>query len=84
MVDGPKKDAAPVTATIRVDQEKLDRLMRVAGELLVARIRNALQRITGDRTHRLLGVVGAILAIPMAAAVLLLMREVVIRKQNAS
>jgi len=36
-VDGTKKDALRPPATIRVDQEKLDRLMRAAGELLVAR-----------------------------------------------
>jgi len=32
----------------------------------------------------LMGVVGAMLAIPMAAAVLLLMREIVIRRQDES
>jgi len=35
--DAPKKEEAHARATIRVDQEKLDRLMRSAGELLVAR-----------------------------------------------
>jgi len=37
VADGPKKEAAHAAASIRVDQEKLDRLMRSAGELLVAR-----------------------------------------------
>jgi predicted PurR-regulated permease PerM len=32
----------------------------------------------------LLGVVGAMLAIPMAAAVLLVLREVVVRRQDVS
>ena len=36
-VAGPKKEAIHAVATIRVDQEKLDRLIRSAGELLVAR-----------------------------------------------
>jgi two-component system chemotaxis sensor kinase CheA len=35
--DGPRKEAPRAAASIRVDQEKLDRLMRSAGELLVAR-----------------------------------------------
>ncbi len=35
--DGPKKEALHAAASIRVDQEKLDRLMQSAGELLVAR-----------------------------------------------
>jgi two-component system chemotaxis sensor kinase CheA len=34
---GPKKEVIHAAATIRVDQEKLDRLIRSAGELLVAR-----------------------------------------------
>jgi two-component system chemotaxis sensor kinase CheA len=37
VADAPKKDEGHARATIRVDQEKLDRLMRSAGELLVAR-----------------------------------------------
>ena len=37
VVDGPRKETVRAAASIRVDQEKLDRLMRSAGELLVAR-----------------------------------------------
>ncbi len=37
LTDGPKKEAPRAAASIRVDQDKLDRLMRSAGELLVAR-----------------------------------------------
>jgi len=37
VADGPKKEAVHVAASIRVDQDKLDRLIQSAGELLVAR-----------------------------------------------
>ena len=56
--DGGAKNEPPrVAATIRVDQEKLDRLMRSAGELLVAR--NAFpilaKRLTLDHGLRAMG-----------------------------
>jgi len=37
VTEGPKKEAVRVAASIRVDQDKLDRLIQSAGELLVAR-----------------------------------------------